>query len=206
MIVGLMFSMGYPLFSPSDHEWSGTILLIMFVFHHLLNRKWYGHLMRGRHTARRALNAAANAALLAFVSLLMCSGIAVSQHVFTFLPVMGGTSVMRRLHLMSSGWVFVLVAFHCGLHWHEMPPALQRGASVRQVLFWCAAAIAAYGIYAFLSRDLIGSMFLMYEFAALHCGESPLLFYADYAAVFVLFIFAGRGAWLLAGRNGKQYS
>ncbi|MBD5560683.1 MAG: DUF4405 domain-containing protein [Clostridia bacterium] len=205
MTFGLMFSMGYQLFAPDLHEWSGTVLLVLFIIHHLLNRGWYGSLFRGRYSVLRSLIAATDLALLVFIVILMWSGIAMSQYVFTFLPASGGMSAARRLHLLASVWAYILLALHLGLHWHAVFTAsLHLRERTARALLWAGGAVACYGVYVFIARDFVSNMFLLNEFAFLDYDESPLLFYIDYLAVFGLFIFLGNALRLLLSRRKEK--
>ena len=57
------------------------------------------------------------------------------------------------------------------------------------MLFLACAAVAAYGVYVFISRDLASYLFLKSEFVFLDYNESKLLFYGDYLALMGLCIF-----------------
>ncbi len=49
---------------------------------------------------------------------LMVSGVILSNHVCAFLPIQGGMSFARTLHMLASFWGFLLMALHLGLHWN----------------------------------------------------------------------------------------
>ena len=59
-------------------------------------------------------------ALVVLILLSMCgsmvSGILLSRHALSFLPVSGGTFA-RNLHMLCAYWGFVLMSLHLGLHW-----------------------------------------------------------------------------------------
>ena len=67
--------------------------------------------------------------------------------------------------------------------------------------------IAAYGVYAFISRGFADYMFMKVMFAFFDPNESKILFFLDYAAVMVLA--ANIAYWmqrglLFAGRRKKK--
>ena len=54
-----------------------------------------------------------------------------------------------------------------------------------------AAAIAVYGIYAFVARDIASYMFLKIQFVFFDFEEPLIFFLLDYLAVMGLFVFIG---------------
>lgn len=48
MIVLLPLLMAYSLIGETIHEVIGTVIFVLFILHHILNRKWYGSLFRGK--------------------------------------------------------------------------------------------------------------------------------------------------------------
>ena len=53
MTVLLPFLMAYSLIGEAFHEVVGTAIFVLFIVHHLLNRRWYGALFKGKYNARR---------------------------------------------------------------------------------------------------------------------------------------------------------
>ncbi len=51
---------------------------------------------------------------------LMISGIIHSRHALSFLPIKGGRSFARNLHMVSAYWG-VLMSVHLGFHWSIAP-------------------------------------------------------------------------------------
>lgn len=126
---------------------------------------------------------------------LMASGIIMSRHVFAFLPIDSGMGTARLMHMAACYWGFVLMSLHLGLHWGMILARMRnifpqiKPSRVRTILLRIiAAAIAVYGLYVFVTRDLVTYMFLRTEFAFLDYGESPISFYIDYLAMMGLFI------------------
>ena len=116
MTLLLLFLMGYQLWGESAHEWAGAGMLILFLAHHVLNRNWYKNLFKGRYTPVRVFRILVDMLLLAAMAAQMYSGIAMSRHVFAFLPVDGGMALARRLHILGSYWGFILMSVHLGIH------------------------------------------------------------------------------------------
>ena len=49
MTVLLPFLMAYSLIGEAFHEVVGTAIFVLFIVHHLLNRRWYGALFKGKY-------------------------------------------------------------------------------------------------------------------------------------------------------------
>lgn len=129
----------------------------------------------------------------------MISGVILSRHTLSFLPIKGGRAFARSLHLVSAYWGFVLMSLHLGLHWNMMTgiagKLIHKSSVVRR---WAARLfaliLAGYGIFAFGKREIGSYMLLRNEFVFFDFEEPLLLFYLDYAAVMGLFIFIGNYA------------
>lgn len=195
MTVLLLFLMGYQLWGDAAHEWAGAGMLVLFIAHHLLNLSWHRGLFRRKYTAARILMNVIDLALFIAMICLMASGIIMSRHVFAFLPIDSGMGVARLMHMAACYWGFVLMSLHLGLHWGMMLARMRnifpqiKPSRVRTILLRIiAAGIAVYGLYVFVTRDLVTYMFLRTEFAFLDYGESPISFYIDYPAMMGLFI------------------
>jgi len=207
MTLGLWFLMGYHLWGERAHEWVGAGTLALFLVHHLLNRRWYPGLARGPRTVLRRLTALVNGLLLLDMAGLLVSGMLLSNHVFAFLGLTGGTGTARLVHMAASHWGFLLMGFHLGLHWGgvlarggrwlALPPPSPRRARIGTLL---GAAVAVYGLTVFFRRDFPTYLFLRSQFVFLDFSESPLVFYGDHLALMGTFVFL---AWALARRRGK---
>lgn len=196
MTVVLLLLMTYELVGQAAHEWLGIGMFILFLPHHILNRKWSGNLLKGHYTSLRIWQT-----LLVFFVLLcmvgsMVSGVILSRHVLSFLPISGGRSFARSLHMISAYWGFVLMALHLGLH-GSMLMAMARKAfpkvsTVRTlVLRILAVVIAVYGACAFVKRDIAGYMFLRIQFVFFDFEEPLIFFLLDYVTAMGLFVFVG---------------
>lgn len=193
MTIALFFLMGYQFWGETAHEWIGAGMLVLFIFHQVCNLSWYKNLFRGRYMPFRILQCVINILTLAAMLALLYSGITMSRHVFTFLPIRGGMALARRLHILGSYWGYLLMSLHLGMHW-EMVLRLTVKKNVWQCKYRTAGfiislLIAIYGSYVFFKRNFLTYMFLRSEFVFLDYGESKLLFFSDYLALMGLCIF-----------------
>lgn len=56
MTVLLLLLMAYPVTGETLHEWFGVGMTVLLIVHHILNRKWYGALFKGRYNPYRIVN------------------------------------------------------------------------------------------------------------------------------------------------------
>lgn len=213
MTVLLFVLMAYQLTGDFAHEWAGAAMFILFIAHHILNRRWAASLRKGRYTPLRIVQTAIDFLLLAAMLGLMVSGVILSRHVFSFLPITGGAAMARQLHLLASYWGFVLMSLHLGLHWGmvvgmarkilQWPPSKGRTA-----VLWCAAGgIGLYGACAFLFRyQLWLYLFRQAEFVLFDAFSRPVsLFVMDHLAMMAAFVLVSYGCTRLLRpqRGGK---
>ena len=117
MTILLLCQMAYMLIGETAHEWLGTAMFLLFIFHHIVNRKWYQNLLKGKYNPCRILQTAVDILVLLAMIGLMISGIMMSREVFAFLPIEGGMGFARILHMISAYWGFILMSIHLGFHW-----------------------------------------------------------------------------------------
>ena len=196
MTAALMFLMTYEMIGQSLHEWLGIGMFLLFVIHHVLNRRWFGGLLKGKYTPFRIWQTVLVVSV--FFSMLgsMVSGVIISRSALSFLPIHGGSSFGRNLHMLSAYWGFVLMSLHLGLHWNVMLGAMGKaikGTSAARIwiLRIIAIAVAFYGMYAFIKRDIGNYMLLKIHFVFFDYDEPLFCFLLDYLAVMGLFIFVG---------------
>ena len=151
---------------------------------------------KGRYTPFRVLQTVLVLVILASILCSIVTGIMKSRYVFDFLPGAGGMGRARILHMLSAYWGFIWMSLHLGLHWNRMLGMAQKGSKTTgHIKVWVSriigAAIAAYGVYAFVIRGIGNYMFLRSLFVFFDYEEPLLLFYVDYIAVMGLFVWIG---------------
>lgn len=213
MTLALLFLMGYQFWGDVAHEWAGAGMFVLWIVHHVLNRRWYQNLARGKYTPLRVCQLILDLAAFAAMLGLMVSGILLSNHVFAFLNLRGGLALARLLHMASSYWGFVVMALHLGIHWGIFTGLagkafrIQAPSRVRSAaLFLVGAAIAGYGAAVFFRRNLLTYMLVQTQFVFLDFGESKLLFYLDYLAMMGACIFLSHFLGRLLRKPGSRRS
>lgn len=205
MTVLLPMLMAYSLIGEAFHEVIGTLMLALFIIHHILNRKWYGALRKGRYNARRVFQTILDSVLLVFMILQPVSGILMSKHLYTFLPSLPISATAREVHMLLAYWGFVLMRVHAGTHL----PASMKGLAVKKkahlAVLTVLCGISAYGCAAFVKRGFPGYMSGQTAFAFFDFSEPHVFFFLDYLAVMILFMMLGCViAWGLGKANGKR--
>ena len=192
MLIILPMLMAYSLIGEKFHEIIGSIIFILFIVHHVINRNWYKALNKGKYSPRRVFQTTLNFLLLIFMILQPISGILMSKHLYTFLPVLSVAAKSREIHLLIGYWGYVLMSIHAGTHLNAPLNRLRqkdtKGWSLAVISGIC---ISAYGIYAFIKRNFAGYMFMKTLFVFLDFSEPLVFFFADYLAVMVLFAVVG---------------
>lgn len=196
MTVLLLLLMAYEMVGRQAHEWLGISIFALFAAHHILNAGWSKSIFKGRYTAFRIFQTVL--AVMAFLSMIgsAVSGIILSEYVFSFLKIRGGSSFARTLHMLSAYWGLVFMSLHLGTNWGVIIGMIKKlTGNQPKAVVWIfrilGAVIAAYGVYAFKKRMIGEYMLLINHFAFFDFEEPLLLFIADYAAVMVLFVWAG---------------
>ena len=214
MTVCLLGLMSFMLTGQQYHEWIGAAALVLLIIHHLLNLSWIRQSVRGRYTPYRVLQSLL--VILVFLAILGCmvSGIVMSQYVFAFLPIQGGMSLARLAHTVCVYWSFILMSLHLGLHWNVILGVVRKAAEATApsamrtlILRLMAAAVAVYGIYAFVKHRLVDYLFLRTMFVFFDYEQPPLQFLVEYLAMMGLWIFlAHYGSKLLKRKRAVSRS
>ena len=193
MTVMLLLLMTYELVGRAAHEWLGIGMFGLFIIHHILNRKWSRCVFKGKYTLLRIWQTVLVIGILLTMAGSMYSGVILSEHALSFLPIKGGRAFAREVHMIAAYWGFVLMSLHLGLHWSMMMGMAKRfvkelPTAGKWMFRGIAALIAGYGVYAFIQRKT-GRYMLLKNHFAFYDFEEPLVFFlADYMAVVVLFV------------------
>ena len=192
MVLVLPLLMAYSLIGEKFHEITGTVMLILFIFHHVLNRRWYAALFKGKYNARRVFQTVLDMLILVFMILQPLSGILLSNHLYTFLPVLPVSALAREIHMSLAYWGYVLLSIHAGTHLTALFTKMKRSSKKAWVAVMIVMIlISAYGIYAFVKRGFPDYMFMRVAFSFFDYSEARIWFMMDYLAVMVCFAFSG---------------
>ena len=155
MTVLLPMLMAYSLIGETFHEIVGTAVFVLFIVHHILNRKWYGALFKGKYNARRIFQTILDILLLVFMLLQPISGILMSKHLYTFLPTLPISAQARSIHMLLAYWGYVLICIHAGTHLAApMKNLFMKSKKIFAAVCVTAVCISVYGCAAFIKRGL----------------------------------------------------
>ena len=187
MVLVLPLLMAYSLIGERFHELAGSLMLILFLVHHCLNKAWSWGLFRGKYSPDRIFQTALNVMLFLFMILQPLCGILMSKYVYTFLPTEGLSSVAREIHLPLAHWGFTLMSIHAGTHLRPV---------IRKLPAWIklgGIVVSAYGAYAFIKRQFPSYMFLQTGFGFFDFSEPAVFFVLDVLCMMILFAACGYG-------------
>lgn len=211
MTVVLLLLMGYSRIGEEAHEWLGVGMTVLFVLHHVLNRKWIANLFRGKYTPFRVYQTLLICVIFAGLAISAFTGIMLSKHVFRFLGIETGMADARELHLLCGCWSFILLSLHLGLHWGivvgSFGKLIKRKPAVLKWIFrLLALGVAGYGIHALLSRNMTDYLFGTIGFAFFDETETLALFLLDHLAIMGSFVFLGHYASKLLRKRKRRKS
>lgn len=193
MVLLLVFQCGSGMaFSRAEsiaHEWSGLVLFAVILVHLTLNRRWFGNLFRGKYNPARSISTTADAALILAVILIAVSGMVISGYAFAPLNL-SGSSWGRKIHFVSTAWLFLLCGFHYGAH-------LGKGKRNVPIYILGTFGIAATAVLKFCQR-----LFLLNEFV--YTPEVPhWCVYIMHGLMFTSFMAMGSGLKSITGKVRK---
>lgn len=196
MTLILLLLMTYELIGQAAHEWLGVGMFALFVIHHILNSKWSRNILKSSYTPLRIWQTILVILILLCMVGSIVSGVILSRHVFSFLPITGGYGLARSLHIISAYWGFVWMSLHLGLHWSMMMAMARKSVcTASPVRTWIlrvlAILIAIYGVFAFVKRDVGSYMLLQNQFVFFDFEEPLLRFLLDYMSIMGLFVCIG---------------
>jgi len=209
MTVCLLFLMPYSLLGETLHEWLGIVMFVLFVTHHVLNRKWMAAVTKGKYTPFRIVQT-----LIVFVMLVlmlgsMVSGVLLSNHIFRVVRIAGSSMAARQVHMFCAYFGMLVMSVHLGLHWNmvvNMTGKLFLYPSAKRT--WIARAIAillaGYGVYAGHKRQIGAYLLMKMHFVFYDYTENVLFFVFDYMAVMAFIVFITYYVSKFLRKRGKR--
>ena len=196
MTLTLLLLMVYSLIGESVHEVLGTLMLVFLVVHHVWNIRWSRSVLRGKYTVYRYGKTLLVLLCLTTILGSAVSGVILSKHLFTWLPLETGRSLARTIHLFCAYWGFMFMSLHLGLHCGVLFAGLrERYLKNSMKLKWLVriiiCAMAVYGGYAFFERNLPNYMTLKVRFVFFDFNEPVIIFIADYFCIMILYCAMG---------------
>lgn len=189
----MLVAMAYYITGITTHEIVGLVVLVLFIIHNFLNRRWYQSLRKGRYSLRRFLQIAVNLLFLVAMAIMIISGILVSIDIFPIIPVFNDM-LYREIHVLSAYWGFILMAIHIGFSWGIIINAMRRMTGVAGtnrtrtiILRLIAVLIVVYGVQASFERDMFYKL-TVYNPFAWNFDTTAVDLIIDYLAIMGIYI------------------
>ena len=137
IFLGTLFCMAYAWTGKLLHEWIGMAVVVLFIAHLFINRRWYSKAFARKGVPMNGTRKTFNC-LLVFMTLGMTvSSVLLSEYVFGFLGL-GGNEVGLTPHLICSYWgcsslLFAQCSKKC---WQRLLKSAKRVSQMRGTLFY----------------------------------------------------------------------
>jgi formylglycine-generating enzyme required for sulfatase activity/flavodoxin len=204
VLLGLM---AYQVTGEVLHEWGGILMTLLLIVHHILNRRWYASLFKGRYNAYRVVTVIVNTLLLGCITLTALCGMSMSAHAVPIFYGLLPISFARQTHLALSYWSFVLMGFHLGLHIPAMTAGLKWSGKVKAIFALLCAVAAGMGFWLFVKNGLPDYMFFRTPFAFLDYDKAAALVFAENLSILIAFALPGACCAKVCkalGKNGRK--
>ena len=206
MTVLLLCLMAYQVTGEMAHEWIGMGMTVLVIIHQILNRKWYGALVRGKYNPYRSITTVLNILLIAGFALTAFCGMSMSSYAVPFLYGMAPVSFVRRMHLSMSHWAFVLMGLHLGMHIPAMAAGLKLKERTRAILTCIFTCIGGIGLWLFLRNGMPNYLLFRVPFAFLDYEKAGWLVFLENLLMLSFWAFIGTQTALIcrnAARKGE---
>jgi hypothetical protein len=189
----MLIAMAYYIIGNMFHEVVGVVVLLLFIVHNFLNRRWYKTIFQGKFNVRRILQIGINLLFLVTMVLMMISAILISSDLFPFIPI-NNDMMMRQIHVQTAYWGFIIMAVHIGLSWGMIINSVRRmtgitGTSrIRSIaLRILAVLIVAYGVHSSFEGEM-GSKLFIYNPFGWFTDDSIIRFLIEHLSIMGIYI------------------
>ncbi len=204
MTTMLLFLMAYQVTGETLHEWIGIGMTMLVIVHQILNRKWYGTLLKGRYRPYRIVTTAVSTLLLLSFALTAFCGMSMSSHAVPFLYGMAPISFARQMHLSMSHWSFVLMGLHLGLHIPALMASMKIAGRKKTLITAAYCCAAGLGLWLFLHSGMMSYMLFRVPFAFLDYDKAGALVILENLLMLMFWAFAGTMCSLLCVRYSRK--
>ena len=205
LTVLLLFLMAFQVTGDVLHEWLGIGMTVTLVLHHILNRKWYQSVFKGKYTPCRIAMTAVNTLMLAAIALTALSGMSMSGHAVPFMYGLINVMTARTLHLAMSYWSFILMGIHIGLHMKAMTAKLpDKGKTAFKVIL---TGVSGAGLRLLLKSGIVNYITFRTHFAFLDYTAAKWRILLQNLAMLLFFVLIGYVLSEITQKNKeKRYS
>lgn len=202
LTVLLMFLMAFQVTGDVLHEWLGIGMTVTLVLHHILNRKWYKAVFKGKYSPYRIVMTAVNTLMLAAIAMTALSGMSMSGHAVPFMYGLINVTTAITLHLAMSYWSFILVGVHIGLHMKAMTAKMpDNGKVVFKVIL---TGVSGVGLWLLLKSGIVNYITFRTHFAFLDYTTAKWLVILQNLAMLIFFVFIGYALSFLTQKETEK--
>lgn len=194
MTVLMLIAMAYYITGNTIHELVGFAVLILFIVHNFLNRRWYKLILKGKHNLRRILQITINLLFLVTMAMMMISAVLISSDLFPYIPIKNDMT-LRQLHVQTAYWGFVIMSVHIGFSWGMIVNSVRRmmgitGTSrIRTIgLRVFAVLIVTYGVHSSFEREMGSKLMIYNPFGSWSNDHSTIKFLIDYLSIMGIYV------------------
>ena len=189
LTVLLLFLMAFQVTGDILHEWLGIGMTVMLILHHILNRKWYKSVFKGKYTFYRIAVTAVNTLMLAAIALTALSGMSMSGHAVPFMYGFISVMIARKWHLAFSYWSFIFMGIHVGMHMKAMTEKMQ--GKLKIVFKAVMTGISVVGLWLFMKSGIMNYITFRMNFAFLDYQTAKWLIIMQNLAMLIFFALIG---------------
>jgi hypothetical protein len=193
MTILMLVAMAYQITGNTIHELVGVVLLLLFIAHNILNRRWYKTIFKGKHHVQRKLSIAVNLLFLASMVVVMISSVPISRDIFAFIPK-NNDMILLQIHVLTSYWGFIFMAVHIGMSWGTIINSVSKMTGITSTsrirtiaLRVIAVLIVVYGVQTSFERDMLARLTIYNPFGWSY-DESSMGFLIDHLAIMGIYI------------------
>lgn len=203
MAMLILLSFAFGLTGPEWHEVVGLGFIAVAFSHLVLNRWWFRMLIERRSMIQPCAKIT-NILLLVATLVMLVTGL-MQSHLFNLFADQGAGLNLRRHHTIAAYWMFILSAWHIGLHvpvWAALKNRLLLNkpilASIVNGALWPAlTVISIYGAFFAFIRDFVHKLFGLSTFDFWDFQAAPFGFFIGYVCV-AIFIAVLPALWIKA--------
>ena len=108
----------------------------------------------------------------------------------------------RRLHIISTYSIYMLIGLHLGLHYNTMIKLKKENKIILNVFLILFALV--FGINGFIRKEFIGKITLQ-SLYPLYSDDHAITFFVDFIGIFIMFMMIGYGIFnILKVREKKN--
>ncbi|MBT2696432.1 DUF4405 domain-containing protein [Bacillus sp. ISL-40] len=193
MTVLTLVAMAYQITGNTIHELVGVLLLLLFIAHNILNRRWYKTIFKGKHNVQRKLSIAVNSLFLVSMIMVMISSVPISRDIFAVIPI-NNDMILLQIHVMSSYWGFIFMAVHIRMSWGKIINAVRKMTGITSTsrihttaLRVIAVLIVVYGVQTSFESDMLSRLTLYNPFGWSY-DESNMGFLIEHLSIMGIYI------------------